>query len=134
MSKQAEYLDINGEPIIEDEDMGEVIMEEPFNPVLINIETQTPVLYNIISRLKASPPEIDLYPDFQRKDNLWDEGKQSRLIESILISFPLPAFYFDGTDDNKWLVVDGLQRLSAIRNFVIDQSLSLKEVEYLKNL
>ena len=73
MSKQAEYLDINGEPIIEDEDMGEVIMEEPFNPVLINIETQTPVLYNIISRLKASPPEIDLYPDFQRKDNLWDE-------------------------------------------------------------
>lgn len=134
MNEQVEYLEINGEPAIEEEDKGQAIMEKPFNPLLINIETQTPVLYNIISRLKANPPEINLYPDFQRKDNLWDEGKQSRLIESILISFPLPAFYFDGSNDDQWLVVDGLQRLSAIRNFVIDQSLSLSDMEYLKNL
>lgn len=133
---EEENLEINLEPVveIEEEDKGNEIMENPFNPSLINIETQTPALYNIISRLKANPPEINLYPDFQRKDNLWDEGKQSRLIESILISFPLPAFYFDGTNDDSWLVVDGLQRLSAIRNFVIDQSLVLDKMEYLKNL
>lgn len=133
---EEENIEINQEPAteIEPEDKGNDIMENPFNPSLINIETQTPALYNIISRLKANPPEINLYPDFQRKDNLWDAGKQSRLIESILISFPLPAFYFDGTNDYSWLIVDGLQRLSAIRNFVIDQSLVLDKMEYLKNL
>lgn len=119
---------------IENEDLGQCLMEKPFNSTLINIETQTPVLYNIISRLKSDPAEIDLYPDFQRKDDLWDKGKQSRLIESILINFPLPAFYFDGSDNNKWLVVDGLQRLSALRNFVINNTLSLENMEFLKNL
>lgn len=124
------FQDIN----IENEDLGQCLMEKPFNSTLINIETQTPVLYNIISRLKSDPAEIDLYPDFQRKDDLWDKGKQSRLIESILINFPLPAFYFDGSDNNKWLVVDGLQRLSALRNFVINNTLSLENMEFLKNL
>lgn len=119
---------------IENEDLGQCLMEKPFNSTLINIETQTPVLYNIIYRLKSDPAEIDLYPDFQRKDDLWDKGKQSRLIESILINFPLPAFYFDGSDNNKWLVVDGLQRLSALRNFVINNTLSLENMEFLKNL
>jgi len=122
------------EIVIEEEDVGKSLMEDPFNPSDINIETKSPTLSNLMTRLRSNPPEIDLYPDFQRRDNLWDEGKQSRLIESILISFPLPAFYFDGTDDNKWLVVDGLQRLSALRNFVIDKSLRLKELEFLKEL
>lgn len=119
---------------IENEDLGQSLMEKPFKSSLINIDTQTPALYNIISRLKSDPVEIDLYPDFQRKDDLWDKGKQSRLIESILINFPLPAFYFDGSDNNKWLVVDGLQRLSAIRNFVINNSLELQNMEFLKDL
>lgn len=58
-------------------------------------------------------------PDFQRQGNLWPIEKQSQLIESVLIKLPLPAFYFDGSDDNKWLVVDGLQRLSAIKNLLL---------------
>ncbi len=120
------------EVVIEKEDVGISLMDDPFNPSQINIDTQSPTLYNLISRLKSNPPEIDLYPDFQRNDDLWDDGKQSRLIESILISFPLPAFYFDGTDDNKWLVVDGLQRLSAIRNFIIKKTLRLQDLEFLK--
>lgn len=134
MNDQIEYTDIDKEIVIEEEDKGQSIMDNPFNPSDINIETQTLSLYNIISRLKADPPEIDLYPDFQRQDDLWDKVKQSRLIESMLISFPLPAFYFDGSDNNKWLVVDGLQRLSAIRNFVINHTLELSDMEYLKGL
>jgi hypothetical protein len=122
------------EIVIEKEDTGINLMDEPFNPSDIDIDTKSPTLSLLITRLKSNPPEIDLYPDFQRKDDLWDIGKQSRLIESILISFPLPAFYFDGSDDDKWLVVDGLQRLSALRNFVINKSLKLQELEFLKDL
>lgn len=108
------------------------IMEEPFNPKDIDIKTKTMSLDNIIKRLKAG--EIDMAPDFQRQGNLWSEEKQSRLIESILIKLPLPAFYFDGSDDDKWLIVDGLQRLSAIKNFVVDKTLRLSGLEFLKKL
>ena len=89
-------------------------------------------LDNIIKRIRES--EIDLAPDFQRKGNLWTPDKQSRLIESMLIKLPLPAFYFDGTEDDKWLVVDGLQRLSAIKNFVVDETLRLQGLEFLDNI
>lgn len=118
---------------------GEVLLEKPFNPEFINIDTKTPSLDTLIDRMSQEHPEIELNTAsyFQRNPNLWDAVKQSRLIESILIRFPLPAFYFDGSDDKKWLVVDGLQRLSSIRNFVIDKSdkrLKLTGLEFLINL
>ena len=38
----------------------------------------------------------------------------------------------DGTNDDRWLVVDGLQRLTALKNFVVDRSLVLEGLEFLK--
>ena len=46
------------------------------------------------------------------------------MIESLLIRIPLPAFYMDGSDESKWLVVDGLQRLSTLKSFVIDKNVA----------
>lgn len=118
---------------IEKEDDGTTsYMEKPFNPKDIDIISRTMSMDNIIKRLKEN--EIDLAPDFQRNMNLWEPKKQSQLIESILISFPLPAFYFDGTDKNRWLVVDGLQRLSTINNFVVEKKLKLTGLEFLEKL
>jgi len=37
--------------------------------------------------------EIDLNPDFQRNSNLWTNDKMSRLIESILLKFPLMSLF-----------------------------------------
>jgi hypothetical protein len=37
----------------------------------------------------------------------------------------------DGSDESKWLVVDGLQRLSTLRSFVIEKTLSLSGLEFL---
>jgi len=119
---------------VEDEDIGSSIMDDPFNPSEIKIDQKSPTLSLLVKRMSARNPEIDLFPEFQRSDDLWSEQKQSQLIESILISFPLPAFYFDGTDDDKWLVVDGLQRLSSLRNFVINKSLRLTGLEFLDDL
>ena len=87
------------------------------------------ILEAIFRRLRNN--EIDLYTFFQSRKDLWDDTKQSRLIESILIRLPLPAFYFDGTDDNNWLVVNGLQRLNAFQNFIIDGRLKLENLEFL---
>jgi len=109
----------------------EPVMEEPFNPTEINIISKPDTLHNIIERLKHG--EIDMNTDFQRHAELWNNQKMSKLIESILIRFPLPAFYFDASNDDKWLIVDGLQRLSAIKKFVIDKKLTLHGLEYLKD-
>lgn len=133
--KQGEEINIVEELQVEYEDISTGgLMEKPFNPTQIDISTKPLTVDLLIKRLKADPVEIDLFPDFQRRDDLWDKQKQSQLIESILIKFPLPAFYFDGTDNNKWLVVDGLQRLSTIRNFVIKKTLKLTGLEFLTKL
>ena len=71
--------------------------------------------------------------EFQRAAGVWDKGRQSRLIESILIRFPLPAFYFDSSNDKQWLIVDGLQRIFTIKNFVNDDKLALEGLEFLNN-
>lgn len=115
-----------------EDDNASSYMEKPFNPKEIDIISRTMSMDNIIKRLKEN--EIDLAPEFQRSMNLWEPKKQSQLIESILINFPLPAFYFDGTDKNKWLVVDGLQRLSTLNNFVVEKTLKLTGLEFLDKL
>ncbi|MBN1892067.1 MAG: DUF262 domain-containing protein [Clostridiales bacterium] len=117
------------------EDLDEPVMQEPFNPAEINIVPKQDTLRNLIERLRHD--EIDMNTDFQRHAELWDPQKMSRLIESILIRFPLPAFYFDASNDDRWLIVDGLQRLSSIRKFVIEtdekKKLKLRGLEYLKD-
>jgi hypothetical protein len=115
-------------------DEDEPVMQDPFNPAEINIVPKQDTLRNLIERLRYK--EIEMATDFQRHAELWDVQKMSRLIESILIRFPLPAFYFDASDEDKWLVVDGLQRLSSIRKFVVEtdekKKLKLRGMEYLK--
>jgi len=126
---------ILNEPVVEYEDLSSRgLIEKPFNPTKIDITTKPLTIDLLIKRLKADPIEIDLAPAFQRKSDLWDNQKQSQLIESLLIKFPLPAFYFDGSDNNKWLVIDGLQRLSSLRNFVILKNLKLIGLEFLNKL
>ena len=110
-------------------------MTGPFNPKDVDIISQMMVVSNIVDQLKCG--YIILNPDFQRHLGLWNDVQQSRLIESLMIRIPLPTFYFDSTDDDKLIVVDGLQRLYAIRRFMVleegDQDrLRLTGLEYLK--
>ncbi|MBF0437755.1 MAG: DUF262 domain-containing protein [Magnetococcales bacterium] len=92
-------------------------------------------LDTLIRRMKEG--EIELSPDFQRNE-VWQPPAKSRLIESLLIRIPLPAFYMDATNEDRWLVVDGLQRLSTLRDFVIpkseDKRLRLVGLEFLTEL
>jgi Protein of unknown function DUF262 len=104
----------------------------PFDPSQVRVEARPMTIDLVLERIKYQ--EIDLAPDFQRNDNIWNNIAQSRLIESILIRIPLPAFYMDATNDDKWLIIDGLQRLTALKKFVIDNELKLQDLEYLKQL
>lgn len=61
--------------------------------------------------------EIIIDPDFQRLFR-WNLRQKSRLIESILIGIPLPSIFIQQRNDGVWDVIDGLQRLSTILEFV----------------
>ncbi len=114
-----------------DPDEDESIIQ-PFDPELIRVETRPMTIDLLLQRINYK--ELDLTPDFQRKDGIWNPRTKSRLIESILIRIPLPAFYMDATDEDKWVVIDGLQRLTTLKMFVNDQSLKLSDLEFLTHL
>ena len=105
---------------------------EPFDPTLIRVETKPLSMDLLISRIREG--ELNLMPDFQRKAGIWSDAAQSRLIESMLIRIPLPAFYMDASNEDRWLVVDGLQRLTTVNRFVIKKDLKLTGMEFLHHL
>lgn len=130
--KQDRKIYADGDTGVEEEEThSEDAITEPFDPTKIRVTQNYLTVDLICSRIREN--ELDLQPDFQRKAGIWKVGAESRLIESMLIRIPLPAFYFDGTDDDHWLVVDGLQRLTAIKRFVIDKTLQLTELEFLND-
>ena len=100
---------------VEIEEEQEII--EPFDPTKIKIDTRQITIDLVLNRIKFR--EIELSPDFQRNSTIWNPVAKSRLIESMLIRIPLPAFYIDATVEDKWKVIDGQQRLTAIKHFVL---------------
>lgn len=112
-----------------DEETGAI--HEPYDPSKTSIITKSQSLDTLIRRIEHG--EVDLAPAFQRRPGIWTISQMSRLIESILIRIPLPVFYFDGSNDRQWVVVDGLQRLVTLKRFVIEKSLRLTGLEYLRD-
>lgn len=107
---------------IEDEDD-----DTPYDPDKIRVDTKSFSLHQIYDMIKRE--DINLTPDFQR-NLVWDNQRKSRLIESILMRIPLPMFYFAQDEEGRISVVDGLQRLSTIRDFM-DNKFQLRKLEYL---
>jgi hypothetical protein len=61
--------------------------------------------------------EIDIHPEFQRVYR-WENSQKTKLIESILLGIPLPSIFVSQREDGKWDVIDGVQRLSTIFQFM----------------
>ena len=112
----------------EAEQDGESIEIEPFDPTLIRFEHKQVTADLMLKRIREG--EIDLQPEFQRMAGIWDEIRMSRLIESMMLRIPLPAFYIDASDEEKWIVIDGLQRLTTINRFMELKDLALRRLEF----
>lgn len=104
----------------------------PFDPAKIDIESKMLPINTIITKIRYE--ELELDSSFQRKAGLWTPKQKSQLIESLLLKIPLPTFYFDASNDDKWQIIDGLQRISTLKEFVVDQTLLLTGMEFLKDL
>lgn len=103
---------------IESENQDENILEH-FDPDSISIDSKVVPMDTLIRRLEQKT--IQLTPIFQRSE-VWDSTRRSRLIESLMLKIPLPMFYVAADEEGSWTVVDGLQRLSTIRNFILGEN------------
>jgi len=61
--------------------------------------------------------DLDIHPEFQRFYR-WSNYQKTKLIESILLNIPVPPIFVAQRTDGIWDVVDGLQRLSTIFEFI----------------
>jgi hypothetical protein len=129
----SEEEEIQAPDVVDDDDTsrGETDVK-PWDPGKIRITTKNFSLRDVVDQIKDK--EIDLSPDFQR-DYVWKQRQRTRLVESILLGIPLPAFYFNQSDDGTYQVVDGVQRLSTISLFMKDgHVLDESHLEYLRDL
>lgn len=72
-------------------------------------------LGEIVTMYKSD--ELNIRPEFQRLFR-WSPEKKSNLIESILIDIPIPPIFTYENEDGSWELVDGLQRVSTILEFL----------------
>ena len=84
-------------------------------------------LYDLMKKGK-----IVIEVPFQRKQ-IWKPEQGSSLLESIIMNVPIPPLYFAEEENGNWLVLDGLQRLSSIRNYY-DNEFALSKLEVLTEL
>lgn len=109
--------DLNDQPTEEieglgtDEDAG--WGDYPIDTLLIRHEART--VHDVVRRIAQGSFVMD--PDFQRAF-IWNDEKQSKLIESVLMRIPLPVFYLAEDDEGRMIVVDGLQRLSTFARYI----------------
>lgn len=75
-------------------------------------------LESLVRRINEN--EIDLQPDFQRGE-VWDARRRQRLVDTILRDWYVPAIHIVIDADGDEVVLDGQQRLVAIRNFFADE-------------
>jgi uncharacterized protein with ParB-like and HNH nuclease domain len=121
--------------VIEQEQSGtentetEAAPDNPYDPDSIKVQTKPFNIKLIYDMIESG--DIDLNPDFQR-NFVWDNLQKSRLIESVLLRIPLPMFYFSEDNEGLITVVDGLQRLTTIKEFM-DNKFALRGLEYLKD-
>ena len=100
---------------------------DPYDPDKIKVSSKQFSIKLIKDMIDGG--DVDLNPDFQR-NFVWNSAQKSRLIESILLRIPLPMFYFSEDDEGRLVVIDGLQRLTTINDFM-DNKFALWGLEYL---
>ncbi|WP_414565476.1 MULTISPECIES: DUF262 domain-containing protein [unclassified Anabaena] len=104
---------------------GEIWFEEDCQDEdLFNIKeydiTTSPNDFNIKTMFDFIESGAVKIPGFQR-NYVWDIKRASKLIESIIIGLPVPQIFLYEEGRNRFLVIDGQQRLMSIYYFIKQQ-------------
>ncbi|MDM1506453.1 DUF262 domain-containing protein [Myroides odoratimimus] len=108
-----EFIETDIDTQIEDQNDGGLY---PYDPAYENIEIgEAP--FSVFEYLRQlDKGKIVIQPDFQRKQ-VWTKKQKSKFIESIILNFPLPPIYLNETKESTYIVIDGLQRSTALKEF-----------------
>ena len=72
---------------------------------------------------------LDIQPEFQR-DFVWKGPDQTRFVDSLIKQLPIPSLCFSyDAKQQKWLVIDGLQRISTIIRFLTGADWKLSKLD-----
>ena len=86
-------------------------------PADIDIGLQRYPIDKVIQMIKYE--DIILDKTFRKiRNKEWNQEKKSSLIESLMIQVPIGNFYFETTNEGKYIVIDGCQRLNALNKFI----------------
>lgn len=104
--------------------------EKPFDADKIRVDAKPFSVRQMQDMIKEG--QLNLTPGFQRR-KVWKERKRkSLLIESLMLRIPLPVFYVYEDEYSVWHVVDGLQRMSTINDY-LNGEFKLNGLQYLKH-
>ncbi|CAM5578622.1 DUF262 domain-containing protein [Streptomyces canus] len=118
----ADWDDVDGE---EEDTTAAVTSEEVTRAVVTDTDWTAET---ILSQLRRG--NIQLNPRFQRRD-AWNKARKSRFIESLVLGLPIPQIVLaeDKNRRGKFIVLDGKQRLLALRQFAAGSSFAASEEE-----
>jgi hypothetical protein len=91
-----------------------------------------PLETNSVAELQELWAEIDFDPSYQRQADIWERSKRQLFIDSLLNGYDIPKLYFHEFSRTgleplpRFAIIDGKQRLEAIREF-IDGKFSLSD-------
>ncbi len=106
---QETEVDVTPEPT---KDPDEFLAQSSFRIVYQTNNFFLPQIWEMIKKEEA----INLRPEYQRRLR-WTNAQKSKLIESLLLNIPIPPVFFYEADAARYEVMDGQQRLNAIRDF-----------------
>lgn len=79
-----------------------------------------------VSRFNNDTDDRYFVPEYQR-NVAWNDEQKSQFIESLLVGLPIPFMFFYQTSGGRMEIVDGSQRMRAMRAF-IKEDLRLREL------
>ena len=100
-------------------------LEEEINSKIGEVRSESLDLSfgEVVNMSKAK--ELIIAPEYQRLFR-WSPEQKSRLVESVLLELPIPPIFVIENSDGVFELIDGLQRISTILQFIEPEVLGLE--------
>ena len=103
-------------------------LEEQIDEQIGEVRTDSLDLsFGEIANMRKSE-ELVIQPEYQRLFR-WSDQQRSRLIESILLELPIPQIFVIENSDGIFELIDGLQRVSSVRQFIEPEVIGLDPLQ-----
>ncbi len=116
----------------------EEINDEDLEYGSVNYKVQGFDVFSLVRRLErkqilipqSSNNETIAETDNFQRDFVWKKAQMDRFIESLILGYPTPSIFLVEQSDNRYILMDGQQRLTTIRAFYQDQIPLTEEGEF----